>query len=454
MNEQTDSKKENTEKKATAKQSNLSSEKVKESSSGDKKDQDVKVNKTTVAIQKKDLKSSVAKQVTPNTKTENKQSDQPKENKTPPDFNDNKTQEKKKRSSVVVSLAFVVGIAGCAIAAYSLYTQHQQAKLFSTSIAQNTTEYSQLKLQTTKAIGTLDQLVSTQSQTNKLSQADKDNIASLMKKTYALDQQVKAIKSDYLLPQSDLYQQMILIQVNAAGIYLNMADNYLKLYAGGDQAISLIKAAESALINADERAKPALAMVRKAQYAVENATLFTQYDGNMQNINQLIPMLNQLKLKAPGYAKQKELTSATNTSATKESWYESFQNSIDKMANLVKIHKLDQTSKALLNSNTRENIAITLKLTLEQAKWALQRRDSIAFKQSINQAIDEVSTYYQTDQVQKKWLEIAKRIQFGQSQNYMQAMNQAIYAVSNLEAQIIASTTKGGNKTNDTGASL
>ncbi|TNF67008.1 MAG: hypothetical protein EP298_07775 [Gammaproteobacteria bacterium] len=386
-------------------------------------------DKSKASVEKKDLKADQKAQVKPDITNHQ-------------DINKPMTKTNKGHS-FVVSLAFIVGLAGCTIAGYSLYTQHQQVKSFNTTIAQKNTEYNQLKSETKKALVTLNEVVTTQKQSSKLNQVEKDNISSLMKKTYALNQQVKAIKSDYLLPQSDLYQQMILIQVNAAGIYLNMADNYLKLYAGGDQAVSLIKAAESALVNADERAKPALALVRKAQYAVENATLFTQYGDNMTNINQLIAMLSELKLKLPGNAAK--VDTVDHASTVDQSWYQSLKNNLDKMSSLVQIHKLNQTSQLLTNSSARENLVVTLKLQLEQAKWALQRRDSVAFKESITQVIDEVKTYYQVDQTQQKWLEIANSIQFGQSQNYMQAMHQAIYAVSRLETQIIASATKNNN---------
>ncbi|MCF6777141.1 uroporphyrinogen-III C-methyltransferase [Thiotrichales bacterium 19X7-9] len=396
-------------------------------------------DKSKASVEKKDLKADQKAQVKPDITN---QSNDLKNQTNHQDINKPITKTNKGHS-LVVSLAFIVGLAGCAIAAYSLYMQHQQVKSFNTTIAQKNTEYNQLKSETKKALVTLNEVIATQKQSSKLNQVEKDNISSLMKKTYALNQQVKAIKSDYLLPQSDLYQQMILIQVNAAGIYLNMADNYLKLYAGGDQAVSLIKAAESALVNADERAKPALALVRKAQYAVENATLFTQYGDNMTNINQLIAMLSELKLKLPGNAAK--VDTVDHASTIDQSWYQSLKNNLDKMSSLVQIHKLNQTSQLLTNSSARENLVVTLKLQLEQAKWALQRRDSVAFKESITQVIDEVKTYYQIDQTQQKWLEIANSIQFGQSQNYMQAMHQAIYAVSRLEAQIIASATKNNN---------
>ncbi|MCF6808226.1 uroporphyrinogen-III C-methyltransferase [Thiotrichales bacterium 19S9-12] len=392
----------------------------------DKKDDEKKVTKSASTSQEKPKTSTKQK-----AKTEKVES-------TP----STQVIAKQTKKSLITPLALIVGLVGCGIASYSIYTQQQQKSTI-IELVQKNAEYEQLNDQTTKVMTQIANTINDQQSEYVKNLQDKEQIQSLVKKTYALDQQVKSMKSDYLLPQSDLYQQLVLIQVNSAGIYLNMANHYLALYAGANQAISLIEAAESALVNADARAKPALEMVRKAKYAVENATLFTEYNENMNKLNKLSKKLNKLTLKLPSDPIEQLDGRLVKKDISDKSV---FMQSLDKLSGLVKVNKLDQIHENLLSFTKRENLIVTLNLMLEQAKWALQRRDSIVFKENINNAVNEVKMYYQADKLAKEWLIIANSIQYGQSDDYTQAMSQAMYAVNQLESQILTSSTLGDKK--------
>ena len=339
----------------------------------------------------------------------------------------------KKSNSLIVSLALILGVAGSAIAVYSLYNQNLENKKLQQSLSENKNQVALLVSSSSKSN---DEISIAEKQVQTKLQGLENQLQVLTKKNYALSEQLKQVKSDYLLPQADLYKQLMLVEINTAHTYLTIASNYLKLYADGTQAIGLIKAAEQSLLNADQRAKPALLMVRKARFAVENAASLNNYQEDMTSLSELINLSEQLKLKLPGVNQTKPEAPRTNR------WYSPLATSWEKITSLVKVQPLDPKNKILLNTNSRFELAVSLKLQLEQAKWALQRRDEVTFNQSMAQVINQVKSYYQDNINTQKWLEIAKSIRFDQGLNYQKSLNDAIWSVTQLENQVLKSDDK------------
>ena len=249
----------------------------------------------------------------------------------------------KKSNSLIVSLALILGVAGSAIAVYSLYNQNLENKKLQQSLSENKNQVALLVSSSSKSN---DEISIAEKQVQTKLQGLENQLQVLTKKNYALSEQLKQVKSDYLLPQADLYKQLMLVEINTAHTYLTIASNYLKLYADGTQAIGLIKAAEQSLLNADQRAKPALLMVRKARFAVENAASLNNYQEDMTSLSELINLSEQLKLKLPGVNQTKPEAPRTNR------WYSPLATSWEKITSLVKVQPLDPKNKILLNTNT------------------------------------------------------------------------------------------------------
>jgi uncharacterized protein HemX len=338
---------------------------------------------------------------------------------------------KSSKSNVAwVPLAIIIGLIGSGLGGYSLYLNYE-----SSSNRLIKTKFATLDAKVAQANDSLMHLkVSEISLTQKVSELrDRDQqiksavnqmLGSYEGQLAVLQQAITQVKSTYLLPQSELRQQVELVNINAARIYLNMADQYIAITGDKKSGISLAEKSEQVLMILGEPANESISKIRIAITALKAS----ENDGlkdEVAKLGQLETLSVGLGLKLPSDLHNKKVKSAAT-------WQEGLGQSWDKMKSLITVSELDGTDSALLNSRVRSQIIMTLQFDVEQAKISILRGDQKMYQNSMDSANNLVIKYFQQNAQYNQWIKLASTINFPDTTKHVISLNAAIEAVDKL----------------------
>jgi len=348
--------------------------------------------------------------------------------------NHEKKESKRTKSSksnvAWVPLAIIIGLIGSGLGGYSLYLNYE-----SSSNRLIKTKFATLDAKVAQANDSLMRLkVSEISLTQKVSELrDRDQqiksavnqmLGSYEGQLAVLQQAITQVKNTYLLPQSELRQQVELVNINAARIYLNMADQYIAITGDKKSGISLAEKSEQVLMILGEPANESISKIRIAIAALKAS----ENDGlkdEVAKLGQLETLSVGLGLKLPSDLHNKKVKSAAT-------WQEGLDQSWDKMKSLITVSELNGTDSALLNSRVRSQIIMTLQFDVEQAKISILRGDQKMYQNSMDSANNLVIKYFQQNAQYSQWIKLASTINFPDTTKHVISLNAAIEAVDKL----------------------
>jgi uncharacterized protein HemX len=345
---------------------------------------------------------------------------------------------KSNSNGVAVAIAMLFGIAGIGIGGYSLYLNYtvDKSSEVKTKVTTLNDQLERLDRNVTHvkaSEATLSQSVDKiQNRDQQIKSSVNQMLGAYEGKLDVLKQSVTQVQNTYLLPQSELREQIQLVNINAAQIYLNLADQYIKVTGDKSAGIALAQKAEQSLMVLGASANEQVSKIRIAISALKS----NRYNGlkdEVAKLAQLEKISTGLALKVPG-----EANKIANDEPKKDtSWKDGLDASWDRLRSLVTVSQLNDTESALLNSRVRGQLIMTLQFNVEQAKIAMLRGDEQMYNSSMASAHDLVIKYFKENGQYSQWIRLASSVNFPESISNVAALDSAIESVDKLSKHFL-----------------
>ncbi len=356
-------------------------------------------------------------------------------------------------SSLGVAIAILFGLVGIGVGGYSLYLNYTVDKSteVTAKIGMLNNQVEGLDKNVTylkSSEATLSQSVNAlQNRDQQIKSSVNQMLGAYEGKLDVLQQSVTQVQNTYLLPQSELRQQIQLVNINAAQIYLNLADQYIKVTGDKSAGIALARKAEQSLLVLGATANEAISKIRIAISELKSS----KYNGlkdEVAKLAQLESISSGLAIKIPG-----EVNKITNDkSQMNGSWKDALGASWERIRSLVTVSKVNDTESALLNSRVRGQLVMTLQFNVEQAKIAMLRGDRQMYQDSMKTARDLVVKYFKENTQYTQWVHLASTIRFPASIANVASLGSAIESVDQLSQKYIQNNRKLPDLSNAQGA--
>ncbi|WP_151193084.1 hypothetical protein [Cysteiniphilum sp. JM-1] len=361
----------------------------------------------------------------------------------------------------IVVVVFVFAVLGLAASMFALYKQQNYnqtlQKLESVVITPVKTDdtaakllQSKLDAQTVKLDNQakmIDDLKAKQtSQQNVVSEALKANQLNQVQ----LSQNVAQLKQSYLLPSSELSQQIQQMHKQAVVINLQFAKQAWQVLGSKAQSLFFLNQAKTLLMNVDGAAKwmPALDALMTQ---INNEP---SIDESLIKINNLQQLLSSLHIQSPltlaknNYSGNNDLNEM-NQQNQKNNWQDALSHSWQQMKSLIQVEKIKPQDQLLLSQHAQMKVLAGLYQLIWQLKLAVINNNSQMLAEVKAQFKQTLEQYFKADDSSKKMvtaLAAINAVNVDVINSDIDALTNAILKGGNLSNKDILATQTKGNQ--------
>ncbi|MDA0910279.1 MAG: hypothetical protein O2809_01790 [Proteobacteria bacterium] len=319
----------------------------------------------------------------------------------------------------IVVVVFIFAVLGLAASMFALYNQQSYNQTLQKLESVVTTPVktdniaakllqSKLDAQTVKLDNQakmIDELKAKQvSQQNEVTEALKANQLNQVQ----LSQNVAQLKQSYLLPSSELSQQIQQMHKQAVVINLQFAKQAWQVLGSKAQSLFFLNQAKTLLMNVDGAAKwmPALDAFMTQ---INNEP---SIDESLTKINNLQQLLLSLHIQSPlTLAKNNQPdNSNVNEANQKNNWQDALSHSWQQMKSLIQVEKIKPQDQLLLSQNAQMKVLAGLYQLIWQLKLAVINNNVQMLTEVKAQFKQTLEQYFKADNSSKKMMTILATI--------------------------------------------
>lgn len=358
----------------------------------------------------------------------------------------------------IVIVVFIFAILGLAASMFVLYKQQSYNRtlqklesVVKTPVkADNTAAkllQSRLDAQTVKIDNQakmIDDLKAKQvSQQNAVTEAIKANQLNQVQ----LSQNVAQLKQSYLLPSSELSQQIQQMHKQAVVINLQFAKQAWQVLGSKAQSLFFLNQAKALLMNIDGAAKwmPALdALITQ----INNEP---SIDESLVKINNLQRLLLSLHIQPPLTLAKNNQSDSNDVNETnpKSNWQDALSHSWQQMKSLIQVEKLKPQDQLLLSQHAQMKVLTGLYQLIWQLKIAVINNNAQMLTEVKKQFEQTLEQYFKSDGSSKKIIDIITKINVINANvinSDIDALTNTILKGSNVASKDIPATETKGNQ--------
>lgn len=319
----------------------------------------------------------------------------------------------------IVVVVFIFAVLGLAASMFALYKQQSYNQtlqklesVVTTPVKTDNTAakllQSKLDAQTVKLDNQakmIDELKAKQvSQQNEVTEALKANQLNQVQ----LSQNVAQLKQSYLLPSSELSQQIQQMHKQAVVINLQFAKQAWQVLGSKAQSLFFLNQAKTLLMNVDGAAKwmPALDAFMTQ---INNEP---SIDESLTKINNLQQLLLSLHIQSPlTLAKNNQPdNSNVNEANQKNNWQDALSHSWQQMKSLIQVEKIKPQDQLLLSQHAQMKVLAGLYQLIWQLKLAVINNNVQMLTEVKAQFKQTLEQYFKADNSSKKMMTILATI--------------------------------------------
>ena len=281
---------------------------------------------------------------------------------------------KKKSPSYVSITAFLVALLAIAIALYTLQSNQHLNEALATQNTLLSERLTHVKTQQTAWKDTQETLVQSLQQKEK---DIEDQFNTLQQQFKRIVEQKNYENQDWMLLKARYYLE--LAQINA-----HWSDDFTSTVALLEQADSILSNVSTSNVLTIRQAIAKDIASLKASPQVDVVGLLSELDAASQMIS---------KLPLPAALAPSEET-APQDKPNQKVWRERLQDSVNILEKLVVVRRHDEEIKPLLSPLYLAVVRESIRLNLQEAQWAVLKKNEQVYQMALNQAIHRVKQHF------------------------------------------------------------
>ncbi|WP_440616234.1 hypothetical protein [Cysteiniphilum sp. 6C5] len=262
-----------------------------------------------------------------------------------------------------------------------------------------------------------------------------------------LSQNVAQLKQSYLLPSSQLSQQIQQMHKQAVVINLQFAKQAWQVLGSKAQSLFFLNQSKALLMNVDGAAKwmPALdALITQ----INNEP---SIDESLAKINNLQQLLLSLHIQPPLTLVKNNQSDKNDVNEInqKNTWQDALSHSWQQMKSLIQVEKMKPQDQLLLSQQAQMKVLASLYQLLWQLKLAVINNNSQMLTEVKTQFKQILGQYFKADDSSKKIIDVISKIHVINTDvinGDIDALTHAILKGDNLSSKDIPATETKGNQ--------